>query len=81
MKSAWPTPDEQAMFRIDFRAWCAGHSDRDRRIIDDMARNERTCDLARKYGVSPAAISQRRDRYRGSWMRFSEGEGEKRTSA
>src|SRR4051812_157410 len=36
-----PSPEEQAAFRIDFAAWLRTWSDRDRRIISDMATNER----------------------------------------
>ena len=42
-----PVP-EQAAFRCDFPAWLATRTERDRHIIEDMARNERTMDLARK---------------------------------
>jgi hypothetical protein len=65
-----PLPEEQAAFRIDFAAWLLTWSDRDRRIISDMAMNERTRDLARKFGVSPGRISQKRREYHASWRQF-----------
>jgi hypothetical protein len=65
-----PSPEEQAAFRIDFAAWLRTWSDRDRRIISDMAMNERTRDLARKFGVSPGRISQKRREYHASWHQF-----------
>jgi hypothetical protein len=37
-----------------------------------MARDERTLDLARKYCVSPARISQLRRAYQTDWQRFSD---------
>jgi hypothetical protein len=67
--SVTPVPDQVA-FRIDFPAWCRTRTERDRRIIHDMACNERTTNLARKYGVSPARISQLRRDYHEEWNRF-----------
>jgi hypothetical protein len=66
----YPSPEEQAAFRIDFAAWLRSWSDRDRRLISDMAMNERTRDLARKFGVSPSRISQKRREYHASWHQF-----------
>ena len=63
-------PDEQAQFRCDFPAWLRTRSERDRRIIEDMARDERTSVLARKYRVSPGRISQLRQAYEADWRRF-----------
>ena len=42
-----------------------------RRIIGDLARNERTLDLSRKFGVTPARVSQLRREYHEDWNRFS----------
>ena len=64
-----PVPDQVA-FRLDFPAWLRTHSQRDRRIIQDMARSERTLDLAQKYGLSRARISQKRREYHDDWNRF-----------
>ena len=61
---------EQAAFRCDFPGWLATRTERDRRVIHDMARNERTSDLARKYGISPARVSQLRREYYDDWQRF-----------
>ena len=55
-----PVP-EQAAFRIDFPVWLRTWSERDRRIIEDMAQDHRTFDLSRKYGCSPGRISQKRE--------------------
>jgi hypothetical protein len=58
-----PVPD-QVSFRIDFPAWRLTRSDRDRRVIDDLMRGERTMDVADKHGLTAARISQlRRDFY------------------
>ena len=64
-----PVP-EQVAFRLDFPEWLKSWTERDRRIIQDMARNERTFDLAKKYGCCPARISQKRDEYKEDWQRF-----------
>ena len=64
-----PVPDQVA-FRLDFPLWLQARSGRDRRLIADMARRERTSDLARKYRVSPGRISQLRQAYEADWRRF-----------
>lgn len=61
-------PDEQAMFRIDFRAWRSSHGERDRRIIDALMIGERTLDVSRKHGISPARVSQKRRQFRNRWL-------------
>jgi hypothetical protein len=63
-------PPDAAAFRIDFPQWLAQWSDRDRRIIGDMMRDERTRDLAAKYGVTAGRVSQWRQAYREDWNRF-----------
>ena len=66
-----PVP-EQAAFRIDFPVWLRTWSERDRRIIEDMAQDHRTFDLSRKYGCSPGRISQKRGTVSESdWDRFN----------
>lgn len=63
--------DEQAAFRCDLPAWLLTRTDRDRRLIHDMAANERTLNLARKYGISPARVSQLRREFHDDWERFT----------
>jgi hypothetical protein len=63
-------PDQQAMFRIDFVDWLKTLTPRERRIIQAMARNERTKDLAKKFEVSPGRISQMRREFCQGWKRF-----------
>jgi hypothetical protein len=65
--------DEQAAFRIDFPAWLATRSDRDRRLIADLAVGERTGDVARKYGLSAGRVSQLRRAFCEDWTRFCGG--------
>jgi hypothetical protein len=63
-------PDRQCMFRLDYRAWRAQHSQRDKHILDDLAQDETTLDVARKYRLSPSRISQMRRIYLSSWRVF-----------
>jgi hypothetical protein len=65
-----PVPD-QAAFRIDWPAWMKTRTERDRQIIDDLMAGERTLDVSRKYGLSPARISQLRGEYQEDWDRFT----------
>jgi hypothetical protein len=67
-----PVPD-QVCFRIDFAAWLRTRTQRDRRIIEQMVRGERTQNLARKFGVSEGRISQLRREYMVDWSRFVDG--------
>jgi len=64
-----PVPD-QAAFRLDFPGWLTIRTDRDRRLIAEMALGEGTQFLARKFGVSPARISQLRREYHDDWLRY-----------
>src|SRR5262245_59852893 len=52
-----PIP-EQVAFKIDFPAWRGTYADRDRRLIDLLMLGERTVDVSRAFGLSPARISQ-----------------------
>jgi len=65
-----PVP-EQVAFRIDWPAWVMSRTDRDRRIIRDLMAGERTLDVSRKYGISPARISQLRREFHDDWLRFN----------
>jgi len=61
---------EQVCFRIDFPCWLAGLTERDRRLVLDMAVGEWTKHLAARYGLSPARISQKRREFHENWLRF-----------
>jgi hypothetical protein len=65
-----PVPDAAA-FRIDFPEWLQRWSDGDRQLIEDMTVGEKSCRLARKYGVSEGRIAQKRRQYRRDWERFA----------
>ena len=64
-----PPPDAVA-FKLDFACWLQTLTDRDRGIIGDMILDERTTDLARKFGVSAGRISQLRREYLQDWRAF-----------
>ena len=66
-----PVPD-QVQFRIDWPAWLATLSGRERRMIRAMARSESTKDISREFELSPARISQKRSEFREEWVRFCE---------
>jgi hypothetical protein len=57
-----PTPD-QVQFRIDFPAWRLTRTERDRRVIDELMRGERTLDVSNRHGLTPSRISQLRREY------------------
>jgi hypothetical protein len=66
-----PVPD-QVQFRCDFPVWLTTHSHRDRRLINEMAMNERTTDLANRFHLSQARVSQLRREFHDDWLRFTE---------
>jgi hypothetical protein len=63
-------PDESVCFKLDFTAWLARLSKRDRSIVYDLMVGERTLDVANKYGLSAARISQLRREFRRDWLAF-----------
>lgn len=63
-------PPDAAAFRIDFPAWLATRTERDRRIIEQLGMSERTGIVARRFGVADGRISQLRNEYRIDWIRF-----------
>lgn len=64
-----PVP-EQAAFRCDFPRWRRSQSPRNGRIMDDLILGHRTSDVARKFGLSSARISQLRRAFRTDWEAF-----------
>jgi hypothetical protein len=63
-------PDEQCAFRIDFPAWRASRTERDRRALDDLRVGGRTLEVAGKYGLSPGRVSQLRREFLLDWRRY-----------
>jgi len=66
-----PIP-EQVSFRVDFPAWLATRTDRDREIISELMVGERTLEVSKKYRVSQPRISQLRREYLEDWSAFCE---------
>jgi hypothetical protein len=62
---------DQVQFRLDWPAWLATLTGRERRMIRAMGLGGRTLDLAKEFEVSPARISQMRREFHGGWMRFT----------
>lgn len=61
---------DHAAFRIDFDEWLAGLSHRDRQMIEQLAAGERPSDVAKQLRITPAAVSQRREKWCGSWNKL-----------
>lgn len=58
-------------FKIDFfETWLVQQTPKDQEIIHDLMMGETTGDTAKKYGLSPASISQYKKRYAESWYSF-----------
>lgn len=63
-------PAETATARIDFAAWLASLTHRDRSIADALADGGTTNEVSARFQVSPARISQKRREFLDSWQRF-----------
>lgn len=63
----------QVAFRIDFPEWLASMSDRDRHIAADLAAGHSAGEVAKRFGVCKARISQKRKEFARSWQRFHQG--------
>ena len=61
------TPADVARVRLDFAAWLKTLPRRDRKVALDLARGNRTSDVARKYELSDGRISQLRKELHLSW--------------
>jgi hypothetical protein len=68
---------DQACFRLDFPAWLKTLPPRERKIARALAEGGRTTDIARRFGVSLARISQLRREFEKSWLQFHGEEEEK----
>ena len=64
-----PVP-EQVSFRLDFPAWLATRTERDRALIGDLMAGERATDLSARHEVSQGRISQLRHAYHDDWTAF-----------
>lgn len=66
-------PPDAAAFRVDFPCWRSRYRRRDRRLIGQLMLGERTKDVARRFRLSPARVSQLRSAFRGDWHTFCDG--------
>jgi DNA-directed RNA polymerase specialized sigma24 family protein len=67
--TATPVPD-QVSFRMDFPAWLATRSVRDRELIGELIAGEQAKDAARRFGISAARVTQLRRDYLEDWRSF-----------
>src|SRR5262249_28134225 len=65
---------DQVAFRQDFPASLCSRTERDRLVIGDLMLGERTLDVADRYGLSPARVSQLRREFMEDWRNFCEPE-------
>ena len=56
--------------KMDYEAWYHNQSPRDQDIIHDLSMGYTTSEVAKKFGVSLANISQKRRKYAESWCHF-----------
>ncbi len=66
-------PAEIAAARIDMAAWLGSLSKRQRRIAKALALGASTSEVARRFGICPARISQLRSWFRQHWELFQGG--------
>lgn len=69
------TPAELAASRIDFMAWLASLSGREREIAKMLASGGGTGEVAAKFTLSPARVSQLRRELWVAWVAFHEPRG------
>ncbi len=61
---------DQVWFRIDFPGWLDSLPPRDRKIAQCLAEGLSTKEVARRFGLSMARVSQLRREFERSWLRF-----------
>jgi hypothetical protein len=67
------TPADIAAARIDMAAWFRSLSLRNRRIAISLAMGESTSEVAQRFGLSCARVSQIRGLLKANWERFQRG--------
>jgi hypothetical protein len=68
------SPGDEACFRIDFAEWLAGLPTRKREIAEQLLLGCETGEVARRFAVTPAAVSQTRTWLEASWTKFQVGD-------
>lgn len=61
---------DQVWFRIDFPAWLNSLPPRDRKIALCLAGGQTTSEVAKRFGLSLARVSQLRREFEDSWLEF-----------
>ncbi len=64
-----PIPD-QVCFRIDFPEWLSRLPNRDRRVAEALANGDSPGEIARRFAISAARVSQLRRKLHASWESF-----------
>jgi hypothetical protein len=67
------TPADTAAARIDLAAWFRSLSPRNRQLAKTLARGESATEVAHRFNLSQARISQLRDLLETSWEQFHNG--------
>jgi hypothetical protein len=67
-----PVPDQVA-FRIDWPAFFATLTDRDRKLADFLAQGHSGTAAAARFGISSARVTQLRKHWRRNWLRYEIG--------
>ena len=70
LQSKYPDVFHEVQVRLDFTDWYQQQTVENQWIISDLAMSETTNAVAKKYGVSAAAISIKRRNFYNSWCRF-----------
>ena len=70
MKCREPDIFRAVQTKMDYQTWYHRQSTRDQQIIDDLAMSHTTNEVAKKFGVTPGAVSQYRKRFATSWHNF-----------
>ena len=68
---------DQVAFRCDFPAWLDSLPPRDRQVAECLAQGHSTTEVARRFGLSLARVSQLRRELSTSWLAFHGDEEEK----
>jgi len=61
-----PVP-EQVAIRVDVGHWLASLQSRDKQMIEALAAGEMAVKVAKRFGISPARLSQLRKEWAESW--------------
>ncbi len=63
-------PADVATCRVDFQAWLATLTVRNRRIAEALAAGSSTTEVAERFGISPGRVSQLRRELHEGWCEF-----------